>query len=137
MTLRVQKWPATARYGRNLSVIKTGSLILFPRALLDTACRVKAIDTLRITTPGGSSKVLLTTISSDGFILLYDTSELEKERADSEVLSIEPFARYDTKGTRLTCVAFAEDAPPPTAPVNGQKRRLPETDDEASSLSDG
>jgi protein MAK11 len=85
---------------------------------------VKAIDILRVATGQGSSKVLLTSVSSDGFIHVYDTSELDKRDTPSEeVQTIEPFARYDTKGTRLTCVTFGEDGPTPSSAVNGQKRK--------------
>jgi len=49
------------------------------------------------------------TISSDGFVHLYDLSRvLKAPPAGEDPPKHEPVVSYDTKGSRLTCVAFAE-----------------------------
>lgn len=74
----------------------------------------------------------LTTISSDGKIHLYDCADIlsasasssssssaapppsssSQEATASGVTAIQPIATYDTKGSRLTCVAFADGEVP-------------------------
>jgi protein MAK11 len=62
-----------------------------------------------------TSMVLLSTISSDGKIHIYDLYSLPSVATDSspmpkeQVVGIEPLAAYDSKGTRLTCLTLADD----------------------------
>lgn len=77
---------------------------------------VKALDTLCIALPIPSrpSTTILTTVSSDGNIHLYDLFALPSSSASSHAVEykdlpqIEPVAIYDTKGSRLTCVTLAD-----------------------------
>lgn len=69
--------------------------------------RIKAVSALTFPAPSGPT-VLLTTVSTDGYINLYDlgaipTSEREEHK---------PVAIYNTKGTRLTCVFIATGGAP-------------------------
>ena len=64
-----------------------------------------------LTIPGPSSSsqrrtILLTSVSSDGRIHLYDLDDIKRQESSST--PIDPIASYDTKGTRLTCVYMAE-----------------------------
>lgn len=84
--------------------------------------RVKALDTLQITLPDSTTTTYLTTISSDGKIHVYDCADIEipaTELASVEPKTIEPVARYDTKGSRLVCVAFADGEAPVPVDVDG------------------
>lgn len=93
-------------------------------------CRVKAVQTLRIALPaasGRSSTTIVTTVSSDGKIRVYDMYSIP---ATSEsVVEIQPVAEYDTKGTRLTCVTVADSNIASGKPANG-KRKHEEGSDE-------
>ena len=96
---------------------------------------MKGIDLIQVSAPEGQIKTLLTSVSSDGFVHLYDTDMLDSLPTPlKDVLPIEPIARYDTKGTRLTCVAFAGRALPlsTTESAKGTKRPLEESGDEDS-----
>ncbi|KAK0489297.1 WD40-repeat-containing domain protein [Armillaria novae-zelandiae] len=72
--------------------------------------RVKAVQTLSIALPAPKRKstTLVCTASSDGKIHVYDLAALNK--TSENVQEIEPVAVYDSKGTRLTCIAVATDA---------------------------
>ncbi|ODO01927.1 protein MAK11 [Cryptococcus wingfieldii CBS 7118] len=62
-----------------------------------------------VPTPSGPRPtVLLSSVSSDGFINLYDLAQTLDKEEDGEENKIEPSAKYDTKGTRLTCVFLAD-----------------------------
>lgn len=50
-----------------------------------------------------ASTVIVTSVSSDGFMHIYDLALLSQASA-GEVAELEPSAKYDTDGTRLTCV---------------------------------
>jgi protein MAK11 len=75
--------------------------------------RVKAMETSYITNPlsDGSIIPLITTISSDGLINLFDLSPirdlLQKEdgNQEEEALDLTPVGVYDTKGMRLVCLS--------------------------------
>ncbi len=91
---------------------------------LTQSSSVKAVDTIRIALPEGASRpstTVVCTISSDGKVRLFDLAALP---VSSEARTqLEPVAEYDTKGTRLTCVALAEgDAETPT-PAAGKRKR--------------
>lgn len=47
------------------------------------------------------------TASSDGKIRVFDLAAVPRAGEES-VVQIEPEAEYDTKGTRLTCIALAD-----------------------------
>lgn len=75
------------------------------------ARRVKMIDLLEVALPTSepSSTIVLTTVSSDGFINLYDladvqvaTSTTTKNREGG--VEVEPIGKFDTDKSRLTCV---------------------------------
>lgn len=120
------------------------SLIVFMIVFLDlhvrvrlTAClyRVKAIDMLTIAlpptptpTPSSSASRTQTTIlasaSSDGLIHVYDLAALplplpssSSSSSSEKVTIVDPVAKYDTKGTRLTCLTLAASVPPPPPPT--------------------
>lgn len=103
--------------------------------------RVKAIDTLTVALPPSSSPgseeqkevkttTLVCTISSDGKILVYDLVDLPSSKQE-KVAEIKAKAEYDTKGTRLTCVTFAEGELL-DASVGGKRKREEEVSDEDS-----
>ncbi|RXK37655.1 hypothetical protein M231_05067 [Tremella mesenterica] len=65
--------------------------------------RIKSVSTLDFTRDGIAS-TLLSSVSSDGLINVYDLSPvMEKSEETSQ-----PIATYDTKGSRLTCVVMAD-----------------------------
>ncbi|WVQ76400.1 hypothetical protein IAR50_006066 [Cryptococcus sp. DSM 104548] len=73
--------------------------------------RVKDISSLLFTVPtpsGPRPTVLLTSVSSDGLINLYDLAQTLEKEEDGEENRVEPASQYDTKGTRLTCVFLAD-----------------------------
>ena len=81
--------------------------------LLNKSCRVKAIDTIRVALPstGRDSTTILSSVSSDGTVNVYDLSLLPPPAvmiAPSDVPEISPVVTYDSKGSRLTCVTLAE-----------------------------
>ncbi|EKM81619.1 hypothetical protein AGABI1DRAFT_69942, partial [Agaricus bisporus var. burnettii JB137-S8] len=94
--------------------------------------RVKAIQTLKIALPvdsGRKSTTVVTTVSSDGKIRLYDMNSVPETK--ETVAEIKPVAEYDTKGTRLTCVTIADGDD--TKPLNGKRKH----DEDADVDSDG
>ncbi|KAH9893158.1 WD40 repeat-like protein [Cubamyces lactineus] len=86
--------------------------------------RVKAVDWMRIALPGGATRqstTLVCTISSDGKVRLFDLAALP---ASSETkVELQPVAEYDTKGTRLTCLALADGNSGAGSTVNGKRKR--------------
>lgn len=98
-------------------------------------CSVKAVDTLTIALPPVSSTprtstTLGSTISSDGCVRVYDLAAVPHSTPHSdEALQIEPLAAYDSKGSRLTCVAMA-DGDVAVASSNGKRKRPDEDEDE-------
>lgn len=73
---------------------------------------VKALDTLKITLPSTTrrSTTVLSSVSSDGTINVYDLSHLPPPSLSEEVDIVEtsPVVTYDSKGSRLTCVTLAD-----------------------------
>lgn len=50
----------------------------------------------------------MTSVSSDGFINLYDLAQIFENTDLAEENNLEPVGRYDTKGSRLTCCFLAD-----------------------------
>ncbi|KAF9454373.1 WD40 repeat-like protein [Macrolepiota fuliginosa MF-IS2] len=93
--------------------------------------RVKAVQTLRIALPpasGRTSTTIVTTVSSDGKIRVYDMYSIPA--AFEKVTEIEPVAEYDTNGTRLTCVTVADGDIASSEPTNGKRKHDKEGTDE-------
>lgn len=101
--------------------------------------RIKAVQTLEIALPKESGRAFTTiacTISSDGFINVYDVADipdLEKSTAEEETLltpkEINPLASYDSKGTRFTCLTLA-DGDVDISHVEGSKRKRDDDEDQ-------
>ena len=92
-----------------------------------TCYRVKAVDAIHLALPEGASRkstVVVSTISSDGFIRLYDLAALPE--SFEEKTQLQPIADYDTKGTRLTCLTLAEGDE--TTSLNGKRKREEDED---------
>jgi len=72
--------------------------------------RIKSISAISHTIPADPplATTLLTTASSDGFINLYDLSQVFGATEKAEENTIEAVGRYDTKGSRLTCCFLAD-----------------------------
>jgi len=72
---------------------------------------------------------IISTISSDGSVNIYNLSEhaaaISAEAQVDEALQISPIARYDTKGSRLICMALVG--------FKGKQGQLEEADGEESS----
>lgn len=64
------------------------------------------------------------TVSSDGLIRLFDLSSVPGALVDGAMpVEIECISSYDTKGTRLTCVAFTDLQDSRTADIALGKRK--------------
>ncbi|SJL13723.1 uncharacterized protein ARMOST_17171 [Armillaria ostoyae] len=85
--------------------------------------RVKAVQTLSIALPASkrTSTTIVCTASSDGKIHVYDLAGLDK--TSEKVQEIEPVAVYDSKGTRLTCIAVADGEAVATNAVTKKRKR--------------
>ncbi|KAI0251415.1 WD40-repeat-containing domain protein [Lactifluus subvellereus] len=114
------------------------STLLRPAArLVGHGNRVKALDTIRIALLSTSplhSTTILSTVSSDGTINVYDLSLLPPPTPTetTDIAEISPVVTYDSKGSRLTCVTLADgdvDHPEQPTPDKGVKRKL-ETEEE-------
>jgi len=74
--------------------------------------RVKALDTIKIALSSTMrrSTTLLSSVSSDGTINVYDLSLLPPPSLSEEIDIVEtsPVVTYDSKGSRLTCVTLAD-----------------------------
>ena len=100
---------------------------------------MKAFDTLVVALPSNApreSTTVLSTVSSDGRIHLYDLSELppnlfEAERKDA--IDIVPIAEFDAKGTRFTCVTLADGD---LDTVSSDEKRKREESEEFKGISD-
>ncbi|KAI0358180.1 WD40 repeat-like protein [Trametes cingulata] len=96
--------------------------------------RVKAVDSIRIALPEGSSRpstTLVCTISSDGKVRLFDLAALPA--SSEEKTQLEPIAEYDSRGTRLTCLALADGEMDGKSAVNGKRKRDEEDEEGAAS----
>ncbi|CAK5267221.1 unnamed protein product [Mycena citricolor] len=102
-------------------------------ALVGHANRVKTFQTLSVALPSSSprkSTTIVATASSDGNIHVYDLAALPSAEGKS-VAEMSPVARYDTKGTRLTCVTLADGEI--TQPVVNGKRKREDADQDGQS----
>lgn len=85
---------------------------------------MKAIDTIQVALPESASRpstTLVCTISSDGRVRLYDLAALPpSSNGKTELL---PVTEYDTKGTRLTCLALGDGDVAPSTTANGKRKR--------------
>ncbi len=68
-----------------------------------------------------TSTTIVSTISSDGKVRLFDLASVP-ENATPEKLQLEALTEYDTKGSRLTCLALA-DGDVQVSPVQGKRKR--------------
>ncbi|KAF8489911.1 WD40-repeat-containing domain protein [Russula emetica] len=99
--------------------------------------RVKAIDTIRVALPSTrrDSTTILSSVSSDGTVNVYDLSVLPPPApiAPSDIPEISPVVTYDSKGTRLTCVTLAEGEVDHAEQTSSEKvaKRKRESDSEA------
>lgn len=71
---------------------------------------MKSISALSHTIPANPplATTLLSSVSSDGFINLYDLTPVFENTDQAEENKLEPVGRYDTKGSRLTCCFLAD-----------------------------
>ncbi|KAL1407666.1 Protein mak11 [Vanrija albida] len=103
--------------------------------------RIKSLSALPFAAAPGGPTVLLTSVSSDGLINLYDMGQVATATA-GEADDIKPVASYDTKGSRLVCVTMA-DGPVPRVPkaaaaataaaTGGKRAAFADEDDEEES----
>ena len=110
--------------------------------LLNKSCRVKAIDTIRVALPstGRDSTTILSSVSSDGTVNVYDLSLLPPPASvvtvPSDIPEILPVVTYDSKGSRLTCVTLAEgdmghaEQPSPEKVVKRKRESVSEAEEE-------
>ncbi|KAF6761772.1 WD40-repeat-containing domain protein [Ephemerocybe angulata] len=95
--------------------------------------RVKQLRTLEISLPeksGRSSTTIVSTVSSDGNIHVYDINDVPNVSEAKEIVKVSPVATYSTNGTRLTCLTLA-DGDVEGAEVGGKRKRSEgEEDDE-------
>ncbi|OCH96292.1 WD40 repeat-like protein [Obba rivulosa] len=99
--------------------------------------RVKAVETLSIALPLSASQTsttVVSTISSDGKIHVYDLAALPAEAA--EKVQLNPIGTYDTKGTRLTCLTMADGDLDAEAPAKSGKRKRDDADEDDEDVSD-
>lgn len=89
------------------------------------------MQTLEIALPESSGRLsttLVCTVSSDGFINIYDLASVPL--SSTQKTEIEPLVSYDSKGTRLTCVTFADGTMESVDELSiGGKRKLDDNDD--------
>lgn len=107
--------------------------------------RVRSVRAMHVHTEEGEKRVMATTISSDGYIRVFDATAAVAERR-ANVLEINPIAEYNTKGYRLTCLsvvgasdkdATAGDASIADAePIDATLSDLGDVDDELEDASD-
>jgi protein MAK11 len=103
---------------------------------------VKAFQTLDIALPeasGRTSTTIISTVSSDGKIRVFDMHDIPNYTPTSELVEVSAVAEYDTNGTRLTCVTLADaDAEGETiAPAVGKRKRTAEDSDSDGEGSEG
>ncbi|KAF7985758.1 hypothetical protein HWV62_357 [Athelia sp. TMB] len=99
------------------------------------ANRVKAIDVLAVSLPPSSkaksaTTMLICTASSDGHVRVFDLADLPAEENEGEKTEVGACADYDSGGTRLTCVAFAEGDVDAEAEAGVKRRRSEEVSDD-------
>ncbi|KLO19291.1 WD40 repeat-like protein [Schizopora paradoxa] len=97
--------------------------------------RVKAVDIITVALPSFtpptpvSSTTLACTISSDGWIRVFDLAPILSSKADN-VIELQAIATYDTKGSRLTCLTVADgELVNNNKSKNGKRKRADEDGD--------
>ncbi|KAF9565924.1 WD40 repeat-like protein [Agrocybe pediades] len=93
--------------------------------------RVKAVQTLEIALPeasGRKSTTIACTVSSDGFVNVYDVAAVSK-KSESTPQQIKPLGSYDSQGTRLTCVTLADGEVEGQPKAGDGKRKRTDDDD--------
>ncbi|WWC57844.1 uncharacterized protein I303_100379 [Kwoniella dejecticola CBS 10117] len=114
--------------------------------------RIKSISALQFVVPAEDGEerptVLLTTVSSDGLINLFDLFWVENAhdiQGEGEANTRQPDASYNTKGSRLTCVFIADgqdlkkrqNIPKATAPVDEAEDEEESEEDEEDMYESG
>ncbi|KIJ55478.1 hypothetical protein M422DRAFT_24052 [Sphaerobolus stellatus SS14] len=100
--------------------------------------RVRAVELLIVALPPfeeSKTTTYATTISSDGFIRVYDMQDVKAALSSPESerpVAIESVTFYDTKGTRLTCLAMADGEPVAETKTAAKRKREDEDEGEAS-----
>ncbi len=92
---------------------------------------VKAVDTIEVSLPEGASRsstTIVCTISSDGKVRLYDLAALPA--SSKETTQLQPLTEYDTKGTRLTCLAVGDGDVAASPAANGKRKRQADADEQ-------
>lgn len=77
--------------------------------------------------------IILTTVSSDGLINVYDLCAATADSEKGEENKVEPVASYDTKGTRLTCVYLA-DGQDGSKEIKVKEEEVSESEDEGEDI---
>lgn len=107
-------------------------VLYYCKGLAKKSCRVKAISSLPFLAPTSTGDVrktiILTTVSSDGLINVYDLCAATADSEKGEENKVEPVASYDTKGTRLTCVYLA-DGQDGTKEIKVKEEEVSESED--------
>lgn len=92
------------------------------------------------TTPNSTAShtTIVCTVSSDGFIRIFDLAALPLIASDSVpvVTTITSIAEYDTKGSRLTCCTLADGEARPCEKASGKRKRDDEEDNEGNNDSE-
>ncbi|CCM02642.1 uncharacterized protein FIBRA_04746 [Fibroporia radiculosa] len=93
--------------------------------------RVKAVEVLSVSLPTAytirSWTTLVSTISSDGRVRLYDMASVPVSTEGK--IQLDAIAEYDTKGSRLTCLTMADGEVVDDANINGKRKRDDEDSD--------
>ncbi|KAJ3513106.1 hypothetical protein NMY22_g15142 [Coprinellus aureogranulatus] len=96
--------------------------------------RVKALQTLQISLPTESNRqstTIISTVSSDGFIRVYDMNDIpDTNEPSGEPVQITSVAEYDTNKTRLTCLTLADGDGDADLKVEAGDKRKRDDDDE-------
>lgn len=79
------------------------------------------------------SATYASTVSSDGFIRVFDLADVVRAmgaHATEQPIIVKPVTQYDTKGSRLTCIAMGDGELVADAQRAGKRKRDAESDDE-------
>jgi len=98
--------------------------------------RVKAVDIITVSLPSSApstqttSTTLACTISSDGWIRVFDLASLSTSKTGTAV-QLQSMGEYDTKGSRLTCLTLADGELVENNQVTNGKRKHGDDEDDA------
>ena len=118
---------------------------LLNSASINYLFRVKAVDALSIALPSipshpeaRSSTTVVSTISSDGKVRLFDLASVlaGPSLPGSAKAEISAVAEYDTKGSRLTCMAMADGEIQTSPTSQSGKRKREEAEEEVEEEQD-